>query len=180
MLRRVEKARIYSRQKHRVFRANEEWMIFSVGKAVFRVATPQYEVMAQIQKQRPSKLGSSQERTYWWYQEKFYWENEELAEDGGYALLVTTEQRRRQSIDRAKATVVIQDETRPFRRTVIPDALKQHVWVRDAGRCQVCGASNELQFDHIIPISLGGATAEDNLQILCGPCNRRKGSGLTC
>src|SRR5262249_38150822 len=42
-----------------------------------------------------------------------------------------------------------------------------------------CGATNELQFDHVIPVALGGGSSADNLQLLCGPCNRRKGAGLT-
>ncbi|WP_442860565.1 HNH endonuclease [Arthrobacter sp. zg-Y916] len=64
------------------------------------------------------------------------------------------------------------------RREYIPDDLKVLVWTRDGGRCQGCGSSTELQYDHIIPVSLGGNSSENNLQILCGPCNRRKSSGL--
>jgi hypothetical protein len=29
-----------------------------------------------------------------------------------------------------------------------------------------------------IPVALGGATTVDNLQLLCGPCNRLKGADL--
>jgi 5-methylcytosine-specific restriction endonuclease McrA len=70
-----------------------------------------------------------------------------------------------------------QDQAR--RRDVIPDDVKQLVWLRDGGRCRHCGAQAELQFDHIIPFSMGGSSNSENLQILYGPCNRRKSAGLT-
>ena len=56
--------------------------------------------------------------------------------------------------------------------------MKQFVFMRDNGRCCNCGSGEELQFDHIIPVALGGSAGQDNLQILCGPCNRSKGAGL--
>ncbi len=70
----------------------------------------------------------------------------------------------------------------PTIRGAIPDDLKQYVWQRDRGRCRCrqCGSNIELQFDHLIPLAFGGATTEQNLQILCGPCNRRKGASIVC
>ena len=56
------------------------------------------------------------------------------------------------------------------------------VYLRDNGICYLCGLGvtrEEAQFDHVIPIAMGGSSAVDNLQILCGPCNRRKGAALT-
>ncbi len=35
-----------------------------------------------------------------------------------------------------------------------------------------------LEVDHIVPISKGGLTIEDNLQTLCWKCNRSKGAKL--
>ncbi len=36
------------------------------------------------------------------------------------------------------------------------------------------GCEEELQFDHIIPVAKGGGNAADNIQVMCGDCNRRK------
>ncbi|HEX5842416.1 MAG TPA: HNH endonuclease signature motif containing protein, partial [Pseudomonas sp.] len=50
--------------------------------------------------------------------------------------------------------------------------------------CQQCGVSVAeepnllIEIDHVIPISKGGTTNEDNLQALCWRCNRKKGASL--
>jgi 5-methylcytosine-specific restriction endonuclease McrA len=47
---------------------------------------------------------------------------------------------------------------------------------RDGERCRRCGTTEGLTLDHIIPLSKGGTNRIDNLQLLCGPCNRAKGN----
>lgn len=42
--------------------------------------------------------------------------------------------------------------------------------------CVKCGSSDRLQVDHIVPVRKGGKDEMDNLQILCQPCNLRKGT----
>jgi 5-methylcytosine-specific restriction endonuclease McrA len=63
-------------------------------------------------------------------------------------------------------------------RQFISEDVRQVVWQRDKGTCRGCGANNDLQFDHVIPVSMGGANIPDNLQILCGACDRQKGASL--
>ena len=53
------------------------------------------------------------------------------------------------------------------------------VWKRDAGKCQYCGSRKELQFDHVIPRSLGGSGEPSNVELLCRACNLRKRATLT-
>ncbi|MGH2365293.1 MAG: HNH endonuclease [Chloroflexota bacterium] len=53
------------------------------------------------------------------------------------------------------------------------------VWQRDGGRCAHCGATSNLQFDHIIPYSWGGADTAENVELLCRPCNLSKGANLS-
>ena len=54
---------------------------------------------------------------------------------------------------------------------------KQRVYERQDGDCNICHDSfdiKEMQADHITPWSDGGSTTEDNCQMLCRDCNRRK------
>ena len=44
--------------------------------------------------------------------------------------------------------------------------------------CQLCHTDQDLQFDHIYPVSLGGLGSLDNLQLLCGTCNNFKSNNL--
>jgi len=63
----------------------------------------------------------------------------------------------------------------PIRRRVIPTAVKVEVWQRDGGKCVVCGATDELHFDHIVPFSRGGTSVvAENVQLLCARHNVEK------
>lgn len=63
-------------------------------------------------------------------------------------------------------------------RTTIPMDVASAVWNRDGGKCCICGNNENLEFDHIIPISKGGATTFRNLQLLCHTCNLRKSNNI--
>jgi hypothetical protein len=56
----------------------------------------------------------------------------------------------------------------------IPDSVRLFVWQRDEGKCVRCGSSENLEFDHIIPVAKGGASTERNVRLLCETCNRAK------
>lgn len=69
-------------------------------------------------------------------------------------------------------------------RALMTSRLRQHIKERDNFTCKCCGVSVEqephllLEIDHIVPVSKGGLTAEDNLQTLCWRCNRSKGAKM--
>ncbi len=59
----------------------------------------------------------------------------------------------------------------------IPFQIKMRVVRRDNYTCQICGKhllDNEVEFDHIIPISKGGSSEEHNIRLTCFECNRDK------
>ena len=63
-------------------------------------------------------------------------------------------------------------------RRAIPIDIQREVWRRDQGRCARCGSQERLEFDHIIPFSMGGSSTTRNIQLLCEKCNRAKGGSL--
>ena len=61
------------------------------------------------------------------------------------------------------------------RRRLIPSQVKLKVWERDKGKCSICGATDELHFDHIVPFSKGGTSwTAENIQLLCARHNLAK------
>lgn len=69
-------------------------------------------------------------------------------------------------------------------RALMTAKLRTQIKERDNFTCCQCGNSVYtepnllLEIDHIIPISKGGLTQEDNLQTLCWKCNRSKGATM--
>lgn len=63
---------------------------------------------------------------------------------------------------------------------IISKSLRFKILFKDKFKCTKCGRGAEdgiqLHVDHILPLSLGGATEEDNLQTLCIDCNLGKGN----
>lgn len=53
--------------------------------------------------------------------------------------------------------------------------LRRALIARDGRCCAACGAANcPMTIDHIVPISRGGLTRMENLQLLCPACNELK------
>ena len=56
--------------------------------------------------------------------------------------------------------------------------IRELLYSKQEGRCAACRESyplRNLETDHIHPRSRGGADTDENLQLLCGFCNRTKG-----
>jgi hypothetical protein len=53
--------------------------------------------------------------------------------------------------------------------------IRSIVMERDGHACTYCGATNQLEGDHIVPLSRGGSNALTNLATACRPCNLSKG-----
>lgn len=69
-------------------------------------------------------------------------------------------------------------------RALMTSRLRAFIKDRDGHTCKNCGVSvlDEphllLEVDHIVPVSRGGLTTEENLQTLCWRCNRSKGAKM--
>jgi len=55
---------------------------------------------------------------------------------------------------------------------------RRNIFARDKNRCQYCGKrypTTELSLDHVIPRSIGGKSAWENIVCSCTQCNVKKG-----
>jgi 5-methylcytosine-specific restriction endonuclease McrA len=50
--------------------------------------------------------------------------------------------------------------------------IREQVLKRD-GCCVRCGSTEDLEVDHVTPVSAGGETTPDNLRTLCAGCHRK-------
>jgi hypothetical protein len=132
------------------------------------------------QELRPVAVLQDGDRTWWMAGGEVVSERAGLGADDVAALLVERADRTGRRLERAHALRERQSGPLPgppSRRT-IPKDLRLMVWKRDGGRCTGCDAEFDLQYDHVIPVALGGATSLENLQLLCGSCNQRKGAAI--
>ena len=68
------------------------------------------------------------------------------------------------------------DEMTSRRKT--SDEDKGYLYRKQKGRCNYCGCRlsiHHFHVDHKIPIDRNGSEGLRNKQLLCGPCNSRKG-----
>ena len=65
-----------------------------------------------------------------------------------------------------------------IKATAVTRGHRVRILERDGYRCQSCGAESHLCIDHVIPVSRGGDSSDDNLQVLCHSCNTKKGNKL--
>jgi 5-methylcytosine-specific restriction endonuclease McrA len=146
-----------------------------------RIDGAHYGHFSAAQWQHPVTVARSGPRVWWWFEDSFYWESGSYTQRDVLALIRDRQRREAQRLDRAHMMLNV-DEGRQRRpqgqRQPIPREVRRAVFQRDGGQCAECGSKFDLQYDHIIPLTLGGATTVDNLQLLCGECNRLKGADL--
>ena len=115
---------------------------------------------------------------YWRFEDNWYLEDNGLDATEVEALIRSQEMQLEKRIGEAKSALAAQRLPDGSRRVPLSSELRKSVWKRDGGTCQSCGATEDLQFDHIIPVSLGGANSLDNLQVMCTRCNLQKGTSI--
>jgi 5-methylcytosine-specific restriction endonuclease McrA len=154
------------------------WAVRS-GKRVFpdRWKKVQIENVISSQEREPVPMLREHRRALWYFHDKFYWDDDSLEAEDIMALVLQRERRLQQKLNTAHSLMRSEEAGRQT-RTPTTSEIRRVVFERDGGRCVECSSSFDLQYDHVLPVALGGATTIENLQLLCADCNRRKSDHL--
>ena len=79
-------------------------------------------------------------------------------------------------IGRIKSAKRKRAKRKSTKRKHIPKAVRDAVMERDNYTCVYCGSTNNPELDHNEAHANNGSDDDDNLQVLCMSCNRRKGA----
>ena len=71
------------------------------------------------------------------------------------------------------------DESCSWASRYISEEVRKKIFEKYDDQCAICKSTKHLEVDHKLPISQGGGNSEDNLQILCRKCNRKKKASKT-
>lgn len=148
-------------------------------KTSISLARGDYSAAAARQRERPFRIAEDGQTAWWWYQDRFYSEDEGLGPRDVAALAYEKNEAKERRLANARGRMVqSSDESNATPRQGLSRDAKMRVWERDGGRCKNCGSDRLLQFDHIIPLAMGGSNSERNFQLLCDQCNQQKGGSL--
>lgn len=146
-----------------------------------RIDSGRYQQLAASQCEQPVLVAQSGPRAWWWFKDTFYWDSGGYGQRDVLALIRDRQRRAERRLDRARMLLNAEEgrgDPPKSRREGIPLDVRRAVFERDGGQCVQCGSTFELQYDHVLPVAMGGATSLQNLQLLCGQCNREKGADL--
>ncbi len=112
------------------------------------------------------------------YQNAFYVVNGPYEVEEAKLIFLDTMRKKKRKAEYLVARKDVPEDEAGYIRQPILEEVRHEVWRRDRGRCARCGSVHNLEFDHIVPVSHGGANTARNIQLLCESCNRRKSNNV--
>ena len=176
-LRQDGNARVFA-DRGGIFLRRRRWFVGS-GTPPLEIPEGRWTEIVNARLEQPQYLVTWRDRAFWWYGDTFYWSTAgAYASKDIKALLFTRQRQGERELEHAHAVLAASGSPAVRKREPIPRDVRKIVWERDGGKCVECGSEFDLQYDHIIPFSMNGASTVENLQLLCAKCNQTKGGRL--
>lgn len=115
-------------------------------------------------------------RTLYWHREHLYRDTHGLTVQQAQAILDS--RHRQQEVAKVRALTAATTDPAAASR-YIPAEVRRAVYARDEGKCQICSSTRDLEFDHVLPVALSGASTVRNVRLLCRAHNRASGARMT-
>ncbi len=160
------------------FLFERRYFVTATGLRPVRLSSERFAQIEALRHAEAVQVVDIGHRVWWLFGDTWCWENCGYTSHDVRALLMERDRRHQSKLNRAHAVLAAEQLPPQNRRGPITRQMRQVVWERDGGECVECGATFDLQYDHIIPVAMGGATTIENLQLLCGGCNLAKGATL--
>lgn len=115
----------------------------------------------------------------WLYQDAIYRVDGVYSDDEIRLIILEFVDKERQKFEKLRNKFTgRKSEELKYERTRISEEVRIEVWRRDQGKCARCGSRENLEYDHIVPVSKGGSNTARNIELLCQNCNRAKGNRI--
>jgi hypothetical protein len=155
-------------------KVKDKWRIQELENKIEKLKTETADTMSASQ-DKPLQLDNDR----WLYQDCVYEVTGGHSFDEICLLILEFADKERRKFERLKNKFSgNKAEELKYERLRIPEEVRIAVWRRDQGRCARCGSRENLEYDHIVPVSKGGGNTERNIELLCQDCNRAKGNRI--
>ncbi len=115
---------------------------------------------------------------FWIFKGSIYEVDQSFSQANMRLLVLEEFDRERRRFERLKQKYDLPEREETRIRLRIPEQVRIEVWRRDGGKCAVCGSRDNLEYDHIVPVSKGGSNTARNIELLCEKHNRSKGAKI--
>jgi hypothetical protein len=128
----------------------------------------------------PIPIFKEHKHMHWLYKNNVYkFDRPDYSDHEMLLQIMALEDRERKKFERLKHKFSVKEGSESSNnRERIPEEVRIAVWRRDEGKCVKCGSRENLEYDHIIPISKGGSNTVRNIELLCEKCNREKSNNI--
>ncbi len=130
---------------------------------------------SEIRNDEPSQQNHKEFGTVWVYKGSIYKIDGKYTNEQSRLLILEEEDQEQRLFKRLnlKFNSPYSGEDTLNSRLRIPENVRVEVWRRDGGKCARCGSRDKLEYDHIVPASMGGSNSARNIELLCEKCRSK-------